>query len=155
MLDPVAITAVILGLLSIGDINWWVATPILNMVTLVVGLLIVRKLRRFPMFFAFLIASIGLAIFTYVLPSNISAVEFARQVFFCVATHFLRHNNVHRTDDDAADQAQIVYGVIVGLLFSSQLHIGNFYMSPELALVIGNIFSYLASSNKSYFTFEI
>ncbi len=149
LFNPAAITAVILGLLSIGDINWWVATPILNMVTLVVGLLIVRKLRRFPMFFAFLIASIGLAIFTYVLPSNISAVEFARQVLFSWQLIFF--GTIMFTEPmttPPTKKTQIVYGVIVGLLFSSQLHIGNFYMSPELALVIGNIFSYLASSKQ-------
>ncbi len=149
LFNPVAITAVILGLLSIGDINWWVATPILNMVTLVVGLLIVRKLRRFPMFFAFLIASIGLAIFTYVLPSNISAVEFARQVLFSWQLIFF--GTIMFTEPmttPPTKKTQIMYGVIVGLLFSSQLHIGNFYMSPELALVFGNIFSYLVSSKQ-------
>jgi len=149
LFNPAAITAVILGLLSIGDINWWVATPVLNMVTLVVGLLIVRKLRRFPMFFAFLIASIGLAIFTYVLPSNISAIDFAKEILFSWQLIFF--GTIMFTEPmttPPTKKLQMVYGVIVGLLFSSQLHIGNFYMSPELALVIGNIFSYLVSSKQ-------
>src|SRR5260221_9234270 len=40
---------------------------------------------------------------------------------------------------------QWIYGVLVGVLFSPQFHIGSLYTTPEQALVIGNIFSYVVS----------
>jgi len=40
---------------------------------------------------------------------------------------------------------QSIYGVLVGILFAPQFHIGAFYTTPELALVIGNIYSYIVS----------
>jgi len=40
---------------------------------------------------------------------------------------------------------QILYGMLVGVLFAPQFHIGSLYLSPENALVIGNIFSYVVS----------
>jgi len=40
---------------------------------------------------------------------------------------------------------RIAYGAIVGFLFSPIVHIGSFYSTPEIALVVGNIFSYIAS----------
>ena len=40
---------------------------------------------------------------------------------------------------------RLVYGALVGILFSPVIHIGSFYTTPELALVIGNIYSYLVS----------
>ena len=40
---------------------------------------------------------------------------------------------------------QIAYGALVGLLFTPQFHIGTLYTSPEIAILIGNVFSYLVS----------
>src|SRR5260370_8605927 len=38
-----------------------------------------------------------------------------------------------------------LYAVLTGILFIPQIHISFLYSTPELALVIGNIFSYLVS----------
>lgn len=40
---------------------------------------------------------------------------------------------------------QIIYGALIGLLFSPQFHIDSLYFTPEQALLIGNIFSYFVS----------
>ena len=38
-----------------------------------------------------------------------------------------------------------LYAVLTGILFLPQIHVGALYSTPELALVTGNIFSYLVS----------
>jgi ferredoxin-NADP reductase len=38
-----------------------------------------------------------------------------------------------------------LYAALVGVLFSPAFHIGSFYTTPEIALLIGNVFSYLVS----------
>ena len=43
---------------------------------------------------------------------------------------------------------RIFYGILVGLLFAPQVHVGALYFSPELALITGNVFSYLVGSKK-------
>jgi glycine betaine catabolism B len=43
---------------------------------------------------------------------------------------------------------QIVYGALVGFLFSPQVHFGSFYITPELAILMGNVFSYLVSPKR-------
>ena len=40
---------------------------------------------------------------------------------------------------------QTWYGGIVGFLFSPQVHLGGLFTTPEIALVLGNIFSYIVS----------
>ena len=40
---------------------------------------------------------------------------------------------------------RVLYGSFVGFLFFPSLHIGSVYLTPELALVLGNLFSYLVS----------
>jgi ferredoxin-NADP reductase len=37
---------------------------------------------------------------------------------------------------------QLIYGVIVGVIFAVGLHVGRVYGTPEVALVLGNVFSY-------------
>ena len=41
--------------------------------------------------------------------------------------------------------SRILYGAIVGLLFTSIIRLGSFYFTPELALLVGNIFVYVVS----------
>jgi ferredoxin-NADP reductase len=40
---------------------------------------------------------------------------------------------------------RIAYGVLVGILFAPFIHLGSIYSTPELALLAGNVFSYLIS----------
>ena len=40
---------------------------------------------------------------------------------------------------------RIIYGVLIGFLIAPQMHIGKIYSTPEIALIIGNIFSYWVS----------
>ena len=56
--NPAAVAAVILGLLGNGSVSWWVGSLVLLPITLPLGLLIVRKIRRFQMWFAFMVASL-------------------------------------------------------------------------------------------------
>jgi len=38
---------------------------------------------------------------------------------------------------------QTLFGILVGLLVPPQVHLASFYTSPELSLVIGNVFAYI------------
>jgi ferredoxin-NADP reductase len=40
---------------------------------------------------------------------------------------------------------QVIYGILTGFLFAPAIHLGSIYSTPELALVVGNIFSYAVS----------
>jgi ferredoxin-NADP reductase len=42
-------------------------------------------------------------------------------------------------------RSQIYYGMLVGVLFTPQFHIGSFYTTPELAILIGNLFAFVVS----------
>jgi ferredoxin-NADP reductase len=50
---------------------------------------------------------------------------------------------------------RLAYGAVVGLLFAPTVHVGSFYFTPELALVIGNLFAYaLNPRGRSLLTLE-
>jgi ferredoxin-NADP reductase len=42
-------------------------------------------------------------------------------------------------------QTRVIYGALVGFLFAPNVHIGSLYFTPELALLVGNVFSYIVS----------
>jgi ferredoxin-NADP reductase len=46
---------------------------------------------------------------------------------------------------------QTWYGALVGFLLPPQVHLFSFYTTPEIALVIGNVFSYLVSPKTKLF----
>ena len=143
--NPVAFSAVVLGLLGIGNTLWWVGSIYLLPVVLVVGLLVVRKTRRFSLFLAFLVASVISLVavhvyrvgtfsgFEVMLWQNISSWPL---IFF---------GTIMLTEPSTlppTKKGRTVYGLAVGVLFAIPFHFGILFSTPELALVIGNILSY-------------
>lgn len=141
--NPVAISAVILGLSGYGSAVWWVGTPSLLPAVLIVGLLIVRKIRRFSMFVACIVASYVTAA-AYALHRDVAMFDALVQhtvswpIFFfasVMVTEPLTTPPRHRQ--------RMAYGAFVGALSSWPISIGFVYFTPELALLIGNAFSYV------------
>lgn len=143
--NPAAV-AVALTALGAGDsASWWVGNAYLAPFVIVGGLLLVRKLRRFTMVGTFVIvASFTTALFT--LLSHGSVGSSLQQTFLHSSLLFLAF--VMLTEPltaPATRPMQAWYAAIVGVLFAPQIHIGGLYSTPELALVVGNVFAYIVS----------
>jgi glycine betaine catabolism B len=142
--NPAAIAAVIVSLGGLAYAGWWVATDIMLPVTGILGLLILRKIHRFTMAIAFLAASL-VAIFITTgdgqdLTSFLTNTFTTWPLVFFGAIMLTEPLTTPPTKN-----LQLIYGALVGALLGSGLHAGSIYMTPELALVIGNIFSFMAS----------
>lgn len=136
----VALSALVIG----QSATWWVAgNLILLPFVLVGGLLVVRKIRRFDMVIAFSIV----ALLTVVLTTNGSSPLMAivqtlqHSSFFFLALVML----TEPLTMPPSRLLRMVYGAMVGFLFAPNIHLGSFYFTPELALLIGNIFVYIVS----------
>lgn len=149
--NPAAISAFIMGLIGNGNAVWWVGSDILLPFVLIVGLLIVRKIRRFRLFFAFLIASlVTIALFQARngIPVQQSLIEsFTSWPIIFFATVML----TEPLTTPPTKKLQMIYGAIVGVLFGSQFEFGPIYSTPEFALVAGNIYSYIVSPKAKMF----
>jgi len=149
--NPAAVGAVVVTALGIGGASWWVATPILLPATLVVGLLIVRKIRRFWLLTSFLIvAVISITI------SNQSFITSYSEFFqeLLGSWPLLFFGTIMLTEPlttPPTRRLQIMYGALVGLLMGLKFSVGPFYSSPESVLILGNIFSYLVSPKQKLF----
>lgn len=148
LFNPAALTAVFLGLLGSPLVSWWVGSVVMLPVVSIVGILILRKIRRFFMFFYFVGTSvITIAIFGTM--NGLPLVDVLSQVL--VSWPIVFFGTVMLTEPLTTPPRhtfRIIYSVIVGLLFGSQFHVGPVFSTPELALVIGNIFSYAVSSKQ-------
>lgn len=146
--NPVAISIFIPSILTIGTATWWVGNQIMIFPVLIGGLLIIRKIQRFDLFFSFLGASaVSIFFFSFINHSDLSS----KLIRIFLNTPILFFSFVMLTEPlttPARRIYRILYGAVVGLLFSPQLHVLSLYSTPELSLIIGNIYSYLLNPRK-------
>lgn len=149
--NPAAIAAFFLALLGFGNEIWWVGSDILSPFVLVVGLLVVRKIRRFSLLFAFILSHL-IAISLFNLKFDINLPESLVESFTSWPLIFF--GTIMLTEPQTSPPTRMLYipyGILVGIISGTQFHIGPFYSSPELALILGNLFSYLVSPKYKLF----
>lgn len=145
LFNPAAVGAMTIGILGSGLAIWWVGSSVMFIFVAIFGLLVVRKIRRFELFFSFIIVSYLALIIPHLLAGNNLGIEtmalFSTWPLLFFGTIML----TEPLTTPPTKKFQIMYGALVGFLFSSQFSFGKVYSSPEVALVIGNIFSYVVS----------
>lgn len=143
--NPVAISVLLVSYGLGVSATWWVGTLFMMPVLVIGGLLVLRKTQRFSLVLSFYATSLILiSIFT--LLKGGSLITTASQVFLHSSFFFFAY--VMLTEPLTTPpkrSSQMLYGGLVGLLFPPQVHFLSVYSTPELALVIGNVFSYLIS----------
>lgn len=144
LFNPAALGAFAVGFLGLGA-SWWIGSESLMIPALIVGLLIVRKMRKLQMFFSFFAASL-LVLLTFGYFQNVSTLENLKFAFTSWPLIFL--GTVMLTEPlttPPTKRLQNIYGAMVGAITTFQLPILNFYITPEFALLVGNIFSFAVS----------
>ncbi len=145
LLNPAAFAVALTYLTINQSASWWVGNdPMLPFVVLG-GILVVRRIGRFDLVASFLLAALATVLgFSLFSQENIIAALQQTLVYspllffaFVILTEPLTTPPTRRL--------QIYYGALVGVLFVPQFHLGAFYTTPELAILIGNIFSFIVS----------
>lgn len=142
--NPVALAVSLTSLTSLGIASWWVGT--LSMLPFVLfGLLIIRKIRRFDLvFYFFITAAITILTFTF-LNNNNPFTTLQNALFYSPILFFAFVMLTEPLTTPPTKKLQSVYGALVGFLFVPQIHLGSIFITPEISLALGNIFSYLVS----------
>ena len=143
--NPAALGVFLLGLLGYGNAIWWVGSTSLLPFVAVLGLLVVRKLRKFHLLWSFLIASI-VTIIAFNVRNGVSPDDSFIQAFLSWPLVFFATIMVTEPlTSPHRKKLTVLYGLLVGVFFGSQFHIGPFFSSPELSLLIGNIFAFIVN----------
>jgi glycine betaine catabolism B len=138
--------AVVFTAFSIGQVaSWWVGTLYMIPILWIGGLLIVRKLRRYELVIYFLITT-TLTTFVSSALNRVDPMENITHLFIDSQMPFFAFVMLTEpVTSPPTKKLQAIYGGLVGILASFPVSFGNFYFSPELALLVGNIFSFLVS----------
>ncbi len=143
--NPVAIALVITSLAANLSASWWVGTAAMAPFVVLGGLLIVRKIHRHALVNSFFITTMVVSlIFTIINHQSLLVVVHHLLLDSPIWFFALVMLTEPLTSPPTSD-LQMAYGVLVGFLFTPQVHFGSLYFSPEMALVVGNIFSYIVS----------
>ena len=149
LFNPAAFAVALTALVLNEPATWWVGgnLPLLPFV-LVGGLLVVRKIQRFDLVLSFAAVALVTIAATSQGTDHVTPLvqTLLHSSFFFLA--FVMLTEPLTTPPNRT--LRILYGALVGVLFAPNIHIGTFYLTPELALLGGNIFSYLVSPKGRY-----
>ncbi len=126
--------------------SWWVGSGAMLTFVILGGLLVVRKLGRFDMVLSFLIAAVA-TIFVSSLVTGVAFIGSAQKlILYSPLLFFAFIILTEPLTTPPTRRLRIIYGVLVGFLFTPQFHLDGFYLTPEVAILIGNVLSYTVSS---------
>jgi ferredoxin-NADP reductase/Na+-translocating ferredoxin:NAD+ oxidoreductase RnfD subunit len=142
--NPAAFGVVLPAFLLNQPATWWIGgnLPLLPVV-LIGGVLIVRKLQRFDLVATFILVALGTVLATtdpshYGMALNETLIHSPLFFFaFIMLTEPLTAPTMRLP--------RIAFAALVGFLFAPNVHIGSFFFTPELALLVGNLFAYVVS----------
>lgn len=144
--NPAAFAVLITALFAGQAAVWWVGGSLAMLpFVLLGGILVVRKLQRFDLALSFLGAAIASAVLGALL-SNLDVAYSLRSMF----THspiffFVSIMLTEPLTTPPRRSLRLAYGALVGALFPPWIHFASLYSTPELALIIGNAFSFVSS----------
>lgn len=143
--NPAAFAVAIMALTINQSASWWVGTAWMTPFVLAGGVLVVKKIRRWDLVLAFFTAAAATIIGSGIL-RGADMFTLIRGMFLHSPILFFAF--VMITEPLTTPPTRILricYGALVGLIFAPFIHVGSLYSTPELALLLGNIFSYIVS----------
>lgn len=145
LFNPAALGLVIMGLFGSGAAFWWTGSVYLFPVVAIVGFLVTRKIRREVLVLSALgsslLAGVLLALVTHGNMLDVLMRTLISGPMLFMATIML----TEPATTPPRREEQIIYGTLVGLLSAVPFRLGTLASTPELSLILGNIYSYTVS----------
>lgn len=141
--NPAATGAFVAGEIFHYYPAWWVGTKFMAPVIVLGGILIMRKMKRFWMVLLFFAVFIAYQIY------NTGHLDVHLLWLELISTPLLFFGYVMLTEpltSPTTENKYLPYAVLVGILYS----VTALKLSPEEALLIGNIFTFLSGPNRRY-----
>lgn len=149
--NPVAIAAVVAGLVGVAYTSWWVATPVLLPITLLGGFLVLYKTRHLAMGAVFVVVAYGLIVMSGLLAGQtlgyiIVAAAVSWPLFFFAGFMLSEPLTL-----PPRRWQQIGLAGLVAILFALPMKLGAISMTPEIALVIVNGLAFTLGQRRGLF----
>jgi ferredoxin-NADP reductase/Na+-translocating ferredoxin:NAD+ oxidoreductase RnfD subunit len=146
--NPAVLAIIVVVSLEIGRATWWVGSASLAPLTLVLGLLIVAKVRRSDMVITFSIAAAFLLVATS-MREGTDTLQVMSEALLSGPWLFLAGVMLTEplsTPPQKTERA--IYAFLVAVLMHTRWEVGILENSPAAALLIGNLYSFAVSSRQ-------
>lgn len=146
--NPAAFAVMLTALTINQSASWWVGTQWMAPFVLIGGILIARKLRRFDLVLTFIFSAL---IATIIMHTN-NVNEIPKLIWNTLLTSpllfFAFIMITEPLTTPPTKRLRMSYALLVGAIFDPMIHLKSIYSTPELSLIIGNIYSYLVSPKR-------
>ncbi|MCC9192939.1 oxidoreductase [Arthrobacter sp. zg-Y916] len=140
--NPAALGAVVIGFTGLNVPVWWVAAPLMLVVVLPAALLVLYRSRLLPMAGVFVLVAAGIVGMRFAVSGE--------PVLDGLATAFMSYPILFFAGFMLSEPLtlpplrwqRLAEAAVVGVLFATPLSVGPVFMSPELALLIGNLLAF-------------
>ena len=145
--NPAALAVALSASLISVPATWWVAgNDALLPFVILGGALVVYKLRRWDIVLSFLATAVIFSAATAPDPGSALLATLEHSSLFFLAFAML----TEPLTMPPSRGYRIAEGILVGVLFAPAAHLGTFYFSPEIALLVGNAYSFMVSPKGRY-----
>jgi ferredoxin-NADP reductase len=140
--NPTAIAIVIAGLSGLAFASWWIGSPGLLPVTIIVALLILYKVQKIQMAVTFLVVTVAVIFLKSVADGLASWQNFSLALTSWPLVFFAGIMLCEPLTMAPRRRQQLIIAVVIGILLPLDFHYGKLSMTPALALVIGNAIAF-------------
>ncbi len=143
--NPAAFAAALVSLTALAPTTWWIGNSAFWPFTVVLGLAVVRKIRRGPLVLSFFAGSITLQLLLFVLHNQPIAAGMKGSL---IASPLLFLATIMVTEPATMPprrRQQLLFAAIVAVLYVMAWRVGPFIIYPEVALLLGNIYAFVVS----------
>lgn len=145
IVNPSVFGMVFVSSIGLLQSTWWVGSALLWPFVLILGLLIVRKTRRFHLLISFTIVSLSCVVISALM--NDQDVAGMLQLSITSAPLIFLGTIMLTEPSTMPNQYRhrIIFGGLVGALYALHPQVGGFYMYPEVALLVGNLYAFVVN----------
>jgi len=144
-LNPAATGAFVMSVTGLLPAMWWAASPTMIIPTSLLALAVLRKQRKFQLFFVFAASAILLLLYIGVGFHDQTAWAVFKSAWLSWPIIFL--GSIMLTEPTTLAPTryyQLLEGALVGVVFASQLRVGAVTATPQTALLVGNLLTLFA-----------
>lgn len=146
--NPAALAVVVTIYTLNQGASWWVGSKWMFVPVVLGGMLVVRKIRRWDMVFAFLASALAVTSFFAINRGTDLKLVLQSSILYSPMFFFAFVMFTEPATTPPTKRLQVIYGVLTGILFSPFVHFGNIYLTPEEALLVANIYAYIVSPKR-------
>ncbi|MBN8995135.1 MAG: RnfABCDGE type electron transport complex subunit D [Rhizobiales bacterium] len=154
LFNPAALGVFLSGALLDQPATWWISGHLAFLpVVIAGGLVVVRKLRRFDLVAVYVLANL-LAVVATTAPADVASA-ISETVLSSPLFFFAFVMLTEPLTAPGKRWPRLIFGALVGALSAPNVHVGTFYLTPELALLVGNVLAFaLAPQGRFALTLE-